>query len=129
MTMEKEKCIFELLIKEKFYSQKKVHKNHWRILNVKFGCLRLSCDNSAQLCQNHYMKTSQEILKIFITKIKEFMKNKNFNITQFAEFINVPTRTVSGWIANNRLPRIDYLCQIAECMNCSLDYLVGREDI
>ena len=74
------------------------------------------------------MKTSQEILNIFIKKIKEFMKDKNFNISQFADFINVPTRTVSGWIANKRVPRIDYLYQIAECLNCSIDFLVGRED-
>lgn len=75
------------------------------------------------------MKTSQEILSIFIRKIKEFMKEKNFNISQFAEVIEVPKRTVSGWITNKRLPRIDYLYQIAEYMNCSIDYLVGREDI
>lgn len=75
------------------------------------------------------MKTSQEILNIFIQKIKEIMKEKNFNTTQFAEFIQVPTRTVSGWIANKRMPRIDYLYHIAESLNCSIDYLVGREDI
>lgn len=75
------------------------------------------------------MKTSQEILSIFIKKIKEFMKEKNFNISQFAEFVEVPKRTVSGWLTNKRLPRIDYLHQIADCMDCSIDYLVGREDI
>ena len=75
------------------------------------------------------MRTSQEILVIFIKKVEEFMKEKNFNIKEFAEFVNVPRRTVSGWIANHKMPRIDYLCQIAECMDCSIDYLVGREDI
>ena len=75
------------------------------------------------------MKTSQDILNIFIRKIKEFMKENNFNISKFAEAVAVPKRTVSGWLTNNRLPRIDYLYQIAECMNCSIDYLVGREDI
>jgi len=75
------------------------------------------------------MKTSQEILNIIIKKIKDFMKEKNLNTTQFSELIMVPTRTVSGWLTNQRMPRIDYLYQIAECMNCSLDYLVGKEDI
>ena len=56
------------------------------------------------------------------------MRTENFNISQFAEFIEVPTRTVSGWLTNNRLPRIDYLYQIAESLNCTIDYLVGRED-
>lgn len=75
------------------------------------------------------MKTSHEILNVFIKKVKEFMKERNFNIKDFAEFINVPRRTVSGWLTNQKMPRIDYLYQIAECMNCSIDYLVGKEDL
>jgi len=75
------------------------------------------------------MKTTQEILKIFIKKIKDYMKENGFNISQFAEYVGIPKRTVSGWLTNKRMPRIDYLCQIAECMDCSIDYLVGREDI
>ena len=75
------------------------------------------------------MKTSQEILKIFIKKIKDYMKENGFNISQFAEHVGIPKRTVSGWLTNKRMPRIDYLYQIAECMDCSIDYLVGREDI
>lgn len=81
-------------------------------------------------CANIYcMKTTQEILNIFTTKIKEFMKEKNFNISQFAEYVAIPKRTVSGWLTNKRMPRIDYLYQIAEYMDCSIDYLVGREDV
>ena len=57
------------------------------------------------------------------------MKENDFNISQFAEYVGIPKRTVSGWLTNKRMPRIDYLCQIAECMDCSIDYLVGREDI
>lgn len=74
------------------------------------------------------MKTTQEILNVFVKKIKEYMKENSLNIKQFAEFVNVPRRTVSGWIANQKMARIDYLYQIAECLNCSIDYLVGRED-
>jgi len=74
------------------------------------------------------MKTSQEVLNIFIKKVKDFMKEKNFNIKDFADFVKVPRRTVSGWLANQKMPRIDYLYQIAECMGCSIDYLVGKED-
>ena len=74
------------------------------------------------------MKTSQEILEIFIQKIKEFMAEKNFNIKDFAEYVNIPRRTVNGWLVDNKMPRIDYLYQIAESLNCTIDYLVGRED-
>ena len=93
-----------------------------------FGPLRPQEYCLAQLCHHTYMKTTQEILVIFIKKIKEFMAEKNFNIKEFAEFVNVPRRTVSGWIANQKMPRIDYLYQIAEKLNCTIDYLVGREE-
>ena len=74
------------------------------------------------------MKTSQEILNAFIKKIKDFMKENNFNKQDFANYVKVPTRTVSGWLTNHKMPRIDYLYQIAESLNCTIDYLVCRED-
>ena len=57
------------------------------------------------------------------------MKENNFNITNFADFVEIPRTTVNSWILNKKVPRLDYLFKIADKFNITLDYLVGREDI
>ena len=74
------------------------------------------------------MKTNQEITKIVAERINDFMIEKGINIKQFADFVCLPRRTVNSWILNNRTPRIDYLYHIASCLNCTIDYLVGKEN-
>lgn len=73
------------------------------------------------------MLTNQEITKIFSERINDYMIEKGINIKQFAEFVQLPRRTVNSWLLNNRTPRIDYIYHIANCLQCTIDYLVGRE--
>ena len=74
------------------------------------------------------MITNQEITKIFAERINDYMVEKGMNIKQFAEFVQLPRRTVNSWMLNNRTPRIDYIYHIASCLNLTIDYLVGREN-
>lgn len=73
------------------------------------------------------MITNQEITKMFSERINDYMIEKGMNIKQFAEFVQLPRRTVNSWLLNNRTPRIDYIYHIANCLQCTIDYLVGRE--
>ena len=68
------------------------------------------------------------ILNKFIDRLQDTMQEKGWNIKQLADFLGVPRRTVNSWILKNRTPRIDYLYQIADCLNVTIDYLVGREE-
>ena len=74
------------------------------------------------------MITNQEITKIFAEKINDYMIENGMNIKQFAEFVKLPRRTVNSWLLNNRTPRIDYIYYIADCLKCTIDYLVGKEN-
>lgn len=74
------------------------------------------------------MITNQEITKIFAERINDYMVEKGMNIKQFAEFVNLPRRTVNSWMLNNRTPRIDYIYHVANYLKCSIDYLVGKEN-
>ena len=74
------------------------------------------------------MKEMQEILDIFVERLKDVMISKNLNIKQLADEIKVERRTLNSWILKKRTPRIDYLYSIADCLGVSIDYLVGRED-
>lgn len=75
------------------------------------------------------MENLKDILNLFSNRLKEIMKENNFNITTFAEFVEIPRTTVNSWILNKKVPRLDYLFKIANKFNITLDYLVGREDI
>lgn len=74
------------------------------------------------------MITNQELTKIFSERINDYMIEKGMNIKQFAEFVQLPRRTVNSWLLNNRTPRIDYIYHIANCLNYTIDYLVGKEN-
>lgn len=74
------------------------------------------------------MITNQEITKVIAERINDYMIEKGMNIKQFAEFVQLPRRTVNSWLLNNRTPRIDCIYQVAICLGYSIDYLVGKEN-
>ena len=73
------------------------------------------------------MKNVEVILDVFVERIDDFMKQKGWNIKKLSEELNIPRRTLNSWILKNRVPRIDYIYMIADYLNVSIDYLVGRE--
>ena len=74
------------------------------------------------------MRDIQEILDVFVERLKDIMIEKNLNIKQLAEILKIERRTLNSWLLKKRTPRIDYLYSIADCLGVSIDYLVGRED-
>ena len=74
------------------------------------------------------MINMEEILDCFVERIQDIMFSKKWNIKQFAEYVEIPRRTVNSWILKKRSPRIDYIYQIADRFGYSIDYLVGKEN-
>lgn len=74
------------------------------------------------------MSEIEKILDIFVERLDDYMKSNNLNVAQFAIQLNIPRRTLNSWILKNRVPRIDYIYQIADFLNVSVDYLIGREE-
>ena len=60
------------------------------------------------------MKNMVEILDVFVERLDDIMKQKNWNIKQLADNLNIPRRTLNSWILKNRVPRIDYIYLIAD---------------
>ena len=42
--------------------------------------------------------------------------------------MGVEPATITNWEKGNRFPKDDVLIKIADCFDCSLDYLLGRTD-
>ena len=65
---------------------------------------------------------------MFIEIFNDLLAEKNINRKQFAEQSGIPYTTVIGWTNLNRLPDYTALIKIADFFQCSIDYLVGRQN-
>lgn len=48
---------------------------------------------------------------------------------EFAEKLNIPPNTYNGYETGKRTPSLDILKEIAEHLNISIDYLLGKSNI
>ncbi len=60
-------------------------------------------------------------------RIKELRKEKGLKQLDLAKRINVSVQTISGYETGYAQPPIDILVKIADALETSIDYLVGRE--
>ena len=61
-------------------------------------------------------------------RIAFLRKKNNLTQTQFGELVNVSQRSVASWEAGERSPSIPTLCDLADKLDVSVDYLLGRTD-
>ena len=81
------------------------------------------------LGHNIYMSDNVEkVLIRFSNKLKDIMAEKGWSIKQFAEQIDIPRTTLNSWVLMKKVPKLDLLDKIADCLGVTIDYLVGRED-
>ena len=64
----------------------------------------------------------------FVEKLNELLSENGLNRKQFAEKCGIPYPTVIGWTNLNRLPDYSALMKIADFFDCSVDYLMSRQD-
>lgn len=58
--------------------------------------------------------------------IKELREEKNYTQKEFAEILNITTGCLSKYETGRTQPSIDMLIKIADTLNVTIDYLVGR---
>lgn len=64
----------------------------------------------------------------FGTRLKNLRKNKNISQEDFANKIGVTRSSVGNYETNRNMPTADVLDKIADVLDCSLDYLLGKSD-
>lgn len=64
-----------------------------------------------------------------MNKIRELRKEKDLTQTDLANRLNTTTSNVSGWECGKWQPDNDTLIRLAEILDVSVDYLLGREAI
>ena len=64
----------------------------------------------------------------FIEILKQLLIEQNLTQKELSERTGIPTSTIAWWFGKkNSLPSIENACQLADVLNCSIVYLVGRE--
>ena len=66
--------------------------------------------------------------KEFIYRLRELMKANGDNTVTLAKKIGAKSQSITHWLSKQRIPKIIYLENIADCYGVSVDYLLGRAD-
>ena len=82
---------------------------------------------------NNLKKLRRDILymqnqKEFIFRLKSLMKVNGDNTVTLSKKIGAKSQSVSYWLSGQRIPKITFLENIADCYGVSIDYLVGRAE-
>lgn len=64
----------------------------------------------------------------FALNFKNLLLEKDFTQQFMAKKLNTTQQTVSRWINGQNEPDLATLIKLADIFNCSVDYLLGRED-
>lgn len=61
-------------------------------------------------------------------RIKTLSKMKNISIRVLLEKCALSKNTLSSMLSGGSTPKSENLAKIADCLECSVDYLLGRTD-
>ncbi|MBQ8322814.1 MAG: helix-turn-helix transcriptional regulator [Clostridia bacterium] len=67
-------------------------------------------------------------MKIFRERLKELRKNNNLSQKQLADILKTNNSSICDWECGRTEPNIETVALMADFFECSIDYLVGRED-
>ena len=64
----------------------------------------------------------------FAKKLKELRKDRHVSQRELAEYLHLTPNSICEWENLRSEPSIDLLIKLSNYFQCSLDYLLGRED-
>ena len=65
----------------------------------------------------------------FPYRLKELRIENNLSRKQLAEKLFVTQRTISYWENGKRECDFNMLIKISNCLNCTIDYLLGKDEL
>jgi transcriptional regulator with XRE-family HTH domain len=61
-------------------------------------------------------------------RLKDFMSEKDINQSQLSKLTGISNQAISNWLSNKGVPSIEMLYILSDFFNCSIDYLVGKNN-
>lgn len=80
---------------------------------------------------NNQQNSKLNLHNTIASRIKQRLVDLDLQQKDIIDALGVPKSTVSEWVKKNekRTPNTEYLIELAKCLNCSVDYLVGTTDV
>ena len=72
------------------------------------------------------MENKNTYVGVFGKRLKELRKANGYTIEQFAELVGISKSSLGYYENTDRLPDVEVLARIADALNVSADYLIGR---
>ena len=63
-----------------------------------------------------------------MNRVKELRKRNNISQEKLSKLLNTTQSNISGWESDKWQPDNDNLIKMCDIFNCSLDYLLGRDN-
>ncbi|QUH18700.1 helix-turn-helix domain-containing protein [Alkaliphilus sp. B6464] len=70
----------------------------------------------------------KEDLSLFSQRLKDLRSEGNYTLEEFSKILDLPAQTINRYELDQRTPKIDTVDQIANKLNVSSDYLLGKTD-
>ncbi len=91
-------------------------------LLYRFEC---SADFLLGLTEFHTNETLHPVLP-FHKRFREVLKERNVSQNKLRIGLQISTSVIYKWISGKSLPLLESLIRIADFLDCSVDYLIGR---
>ena len=72
------------------------------------------------------MESKNTCVEVFGKRLKELRKANGYTIEQFADMVGISKSTLGYYENDKRMPDIEILARIADTLNVTADYLIGR---
>ena len=82
---------------------------------------------SGRSTENHYFATIEPRAD-FTERLRGAIKAKHSSSYKFAKAAKISRATLHHWSSGYREPLLDNLVKLADYVDCTLDYLIGREN-
>ncbi len=69
-----------------------------------------------------------KIIDIFVERVNDYLIERQIKAPTLAKELNISYKTLHSWLNKTRVPKIDGIYLIADYLDVSIDYLVGREN-
>lgn len=68
---------------------------------------------------------------VFIERLRKLMKEKGYSVNKLHEVSGITRRNIDYYLdtSSSTIPKTDTLFDLAESLNVSVDYLIGRDDV
>lgn len=72
---------------------------------------------------------AEQISGVFVRRLNKLLEDKNMTRYRFAQKLDVGQSAISKWMHRVSMPETLLIMKIADAMDCTVDYLLGREAV